>query len=213
VPVGSRATRGDRHRAVVTRTHELALVRAADLDPVAWQVLLRDGDLVELCPGTALPADVPVAPAHRAAARAPLVPRGAALARESAAWVHLGGPPPAVTHVVAPGHAPAPHPGRAGTGGSLPPRDVVLLGDVPVTTARRTALDLLLARPPAVAAPLVAALRDAGLDLGAVHADVASAAGRRGVRRAAATLARLRAAGPPAQPTTGSSAALAPVIR
>ncbi|TKR21875.1 hypothetical protein FA014_19445, partial [Cellulomonas hominis] len=49
------------------------LVRPADVGPVAWQLLLRDGHLVRLRGDVALPARVRATPALRAAALAPLV--------------------------------------------------------------------------------------------------------------------------------------------
>jgi hypothetical protein len=73
-------------------------------------------------------------------------------------------------------------PSTTGAESDVRDRDVVLLGDVAVTTARRTAFDLLLRVPADAALPLVRALLDAGLlDLAEVRADVAAASGRRGV--------------------------------
>jgi len=172
------------------------LVRPGDVGPVAWHLLVRDGQLVPLRDDVALPARVRPTPALRAAALAPLVPPRCAVARAAAAWVHVGGAPPARVDVVAPAGArvPDPAPGRTGAAATLPDADVVLLGGVRVTTPRRTAVDLLSHDPPAVALPLVAQLRAAGVDAARVRADVAAASGRRGVRTAAALLPALRAA-------------------
>jgi hypothetical protein len=172
-------------------------VRRADVGDIAWQVLLRDGDLVHLRDDAALPAGVRVTPALRAAALAPLVPARCAVARAAAVWVHLGGPPPDRVHVVAPRRVrvPEPVPGRSAAVADLPDRDVVSVGGVRVTTLRRTAVDLLSHDPPEQALPLVARLGAAGLDLDRVRADVAAAAGRRGVRAAAALLPRLPRSG------------------
>jgi hypothetical protein len=173
------------------------VVRRADLDDVAWQVLLRDGDLVPLRDDAALPAGIPASPALRAAAVAPLVPARCAVARAAAVWVHLGGPPPERVHVVAPRRVrvPDPAPGRSAAVTDLADRDVVVVGGVRVTTPRRTAVDLLSHDAPDLALPLVARLGAAGLDLALLRADVAGAAGRRGIRAAAALLPRLPDAG------------------
>lgn len=171
------------------------LLHRSDLDPVAWQVLLRDGHLVLLRPDVALPAGVEADARARAAALAPLVPRPFVVARETAAWVHLGGPATGPAHVVAPAGVRAPDPlaGRTGAESDVGAADVELLGGVAVTTPRRTALDLLLLAPHDVARELVRALDAARLvDLDRVRTDVALAAGRRGVRGAARVLADVR---------------------
>ncbi|RMI13525.1 hypothetical protein [Cellulomonas triticagri] len=173
------------------------LIRRDDLDPVAWQVLLRDGHLVPLRDGVALPAGVVADPVTRAVALAPLVPPGCVVTRESAAWVHLGAsptaPPDGPVHVAAPRgtRAPRPRPGRVVTEADLSPHDAPPLGGVRVTSPRRTARDLLLLAPAATARTLVPRLRDVGLDLDLLHADVASAAGRRGVREATLLLSEI----------------------
>lgn len=169
------------------------LVRRADVGDIAWQVLLHDGDLVHLRDDVALPAAVPPTPALRARSVAPLVPARCAVARAAAVWVHLGGPPPERVHVVAPRRVrvPEPAPGRSAAVADLPDRDVLTVGGVRVTTPRRTAVDLLSHEQPDRALALVARLAAAGLDLAHVRADVAAAAGRRGVRAAAALLPRL----------------------
>ncbi|GIG38203.1 hypothetical protein Cpa01nite_35840 [Cellulomonas pakistanensis] len=182
-----------------TRLPPTPLVRPGDVGRAAWHLLLRDGHLVRLRDDVAVPARVRVTPALRAAALAPLVPSRCAVARAAAVWVHLGGPPPERVDVVAPSgrRVPDPAPGRAAAATALPDADVVLLGGVRVTTPRRTAVDLLSLDPPERALPLVARLRAAGLDLARVRADVATAAGRRGVRAAAALLPRLPRDAPP----------------
>ncbi|WP_282943870.1 hypothetical protein [Cellulomonas endometrii] len=182
------------HDGPARRGPASVLVRRADLGDVAWQVLLRDGHLVALRDDVALPRRVAATPLLRAAALAPLVPARCAVGRTAAAWVHLGGPAPARVHVVATrrDRVPAPHPERTTSAADLTARDVVVLAGVRVTTPRRTARDLLTDEPPGVALPLLARLRDAGLDLAAVRSDVAAAAGRRGVRQAARALQDLR---------------------
>lgn len=173
-------------------------MRRADLGEVAWQVLVRDGHVVPLHDDVGLPAGVPATPALRAAALAGRVASREAVARASAVWVHLGGPPPARVHAVAVAAA--------------SPRDVVVLGGVRVTTPRRTALDVLALEPPDVARAMLARLAGAGLDLGQVQTDLTAAATRRGVRHGLAVLHALRAERE-AQPSATGSAAFAPVIR
>lgn len=174
-------------------------MRRADLGDVAWQVLVRDGHVVPLHEDVGLPAGVPATPALRAAALAGRVASREAVARASAVWVHLGGPPPGRVHAVAVA--------------AMAPREVVVLGGVRVTTPRRTALDVLALEPPDVARALLGRLARAGFDLGQLQADVTAAATRRGVRQALAVLRDLRAGQQPAQPSATGSAALAPVIR
>lgn len=175
------------------------LVRPADVGAGVWDLLLRDGHLVRLRDDVALPAGVRATPALRAAALAPLVPPRCAVARAAAVWVHVGGDPPERVDVVAPrgGRVPRPTAGRSAAAAALPDGDVVLLGGVRVTTPRRTAVDVLSHDPPDRALALVARLRATGLDAARVRADVATAAGRRGVRAAAALLPHLAASATP----------------
>lgn len=203
LPVTSRPTpppadgRGLPVPRTAARLPPTPLVRPADVGAVAWHLLLRDGHLVRLRGDVALPAGVRPTPALRAAALGPLVPPRCAVARAAAAWVHVGGPPPARVDLVAPsgGRVPDPAPGRAAAATALPDADVVLLGGVRVTAPRRTAVDLLSHDPPERALPLVARLHAAGVDPARVRADVAAAAGRRGVRAAAALVPLLARTG------------------
>lgn len=155
------------------------LVRRADLDDIAWQVLLRDGDLVLLHRDVALPRGVAPTPALRAAALGDRVPGRAALARATAVWVHLGGEPPARVDVV--------------WSERLHPREVHRLGGVRVTALHRTALDVLAHEPSDVARPLVRRLVAAGVSPERLRVDLAAAAGRRGVRGALRVLGDLGA--------------------
>lgn len=170
----------------------------ADLGDIAWQVLAHDGHLVPLTDDVGLPACVRATPELRAAALGPALPPRCVVALGSAAWVHLGGRAPRHVQVVARRGARA--------GGRRHDRDVVLLGAVAVTTARRTASDLLLRAPADAELHLVRALLDAGLvDLAEVRADVAAASGRRGVVAASRlldVLARRQAPTPTAPPSS-----------
>lgn len=191
------------------------LVARADLGDIAWQVLAHDGHLVPLTDDVGLPAGVRATPELRAAALGPALPTRCVVALGSAAWVHLGGRAPRDVHaerVVGRGAAGRGDPGgetvpgTTGAGSGVRDRDVVLLGGVAVTTARRTASDLLLRAPADAALRLVRALLDAGLvDLAEVRADVAAASGRRGVVAASRlldVLARRQAPTPTAPPSS-----------
>lgn len=179
------------------------LVSRADLGDVAWQVLLRDGDLVPLRGDMALPRGVAETPALRAAALAPEVARRDVVARVAAAWVHLGGPPPPRAVVV--------------DGAALGPRDVVRLGGVLVTSPARTAVDLLRRDAPDVVHALLPGLLRAGVDAARLRTRLAAASGHRGVDRGLALLGevvRATAAGSlPGQASTAGCSALAPVMR
>ncbi len=170
-----------------------SLVRRADLDDIAWQILLRDGDLVLLHRDVALPRDVVATAGLRAAALADRVPRRAALARAAAVWVHLGGASPAVVDVMWPDR--------------LRPRDVHRIGGVRVTGLHRTALDVLAHDPPDVARPLLRRLVAAGVRPDRLRVEVAAAAGRRGIRGATRLLRELSASDPDLAPGAGSAAA------
>jgi hypothetical protein len=163
------------------------IVRRAELDDIAWQVLLRDGDLVLLHRDVALPRGVAPTAGSRAAALADRVPRRAALARLAAVWVHLGGPPPVRVDVL--------------WSDRLRPRDVERIGGVRVTALHRTALDVLAHEPPEVARPQLHRLVAAGVSPERLRVELAAAAGRRGVRGATRLLAELRGLSPrPAAP-------------
>lgn len=181
-----------------------ALVRRTDVGDVAWQVLLRDGDLVLLRGDVALPAGVPATPDLRAAALVPEVARREVVARAAAAWVHLGGTPPPRVVVVA--------------GAALGPRDVERLGGVLVTSPARTALDLVRRDRPDVVHALLPGLLRAGADADRLRILLAAASGHRGVDRGLALLdevvrPHVAPGPPPGQASTAGCSALAPVMR
>jgi len=142
-------------------------VRLADVGPVGWQVLLRDGVLEPVRGEVAAVRGRPPDPAVRAGALRELVPPRAVVGRAAAVWVHTGGPAPARFDVlVAPRvRRPSPHPLRVPHESPLPPADVLRLGEVRVTTVQRTALDVARWLAPEVAEPLLDRLvTDTGLD-------------------------------------------------
>ena len=184
-------------------------VRAADVGPVGWQVLVRDGVLQPVWGDLAAAAGRPAGPELRAAAVRPLVPPRAVLGRAGAVWVHTGGVAPDRFDVLVEPRVrrPSPHPARVPHECPLPPDDVVRLGEVRVTTVGRTALDLARWLAAAEAAPLVARLvAHAGLDPDALLGAAARSPDRRLEPRLRAVLA--------AQPRwAGTPAALDPVMR
>ncbi|WNB87351.1 hypothetical protein [Cellulomonas sp. ATA003] len=201
-------------------------VRMADVGPVGWQVLVRDGVLRPVWGDVAAPAAVPPGPHVRARAVRPLVPPRAVLGRAGAVWVHADGPvPPRFDVLVAPRvRRPAPHPLRVPHECPLPPADVVRLGGVAVTTVERTAVDVARHLPLDEAVTLLVRLAvHARLDLRAALRAAAELGPRHGGPRVREVLARAegaarvpdRAAGQTEGWTgaAGSPAALDPVIR
>lgn len=153
----------------------------------AWA---RYDGLAGATPGDVLvTADLLAGREGRAGAVAGLLPAGAALARETAVWVHTGGLAPRRVSVVVPVH-------RRVRGAlrihrqQLRPEDVEAVGGVPTTTPLRTAVDLLCFAPEAAALTGVRALLDAGLPAAPLRRALEAA--RAGpVRRAQARLALL----------------------
>lgn len=124
-----------------------------------------DGLLVEVAPEHHAARDQLLSPADRARSLAPLVPRRGVLVRFSAVWVHTGGRPPPRVSVAMP---------RGGGSARrqllvhvqrLPDRDTLRLGGRRVTTAVRTACDLLRFSPSGIALPRVADLLRSGLTI------------------------------------------------
>lgn len=149
---------------------ELAIPLGAELQcwaetPTTAEMVAR-GEIVRLLPGVFLPPDLLGTAVRRAVAL------GCALgehlrphhviAGTSAAWVHLGGRPRAPLELFSPAH----RGNRAGVvqrHARLGPGDVDTLGGAPVTTPRRTAVDLLRFSPDSTARPLLRRLERDGL--------------------------------------------------
>ncbi|GAA2723810.1 hypothetical protein [Cellulomonas aerilata] len=169
-------------------------VRASDVGPTAWQVLLHEGALHPVWGAVATPADRSPTPAVRATALRPLVPPRAVVGRAAAVWVHTGGPLPDRFDVLVEPRArrPSPHPLRVPHEVPLPDGDVVRLGDVRATTVLRTALDLARWLPEHESVPLLVRLVDhAGLDVTAALHALGGQPGQRYAERARATLLRM----------------------
>ena len=182
-----------------------------DVGPAAWFALLRDGVVRVIWGDLAIAADLSDTPELRAAALAPLVPARGVLSRRSAVWVHTGClPPERVEVLVAAGARRAdPHPGRVAAEATLAPSDVVRVGALRATSVQRTGVDVARMLPPDEAGPLVRALQGVGFDAAAALESLADLRGQRGIRQARLVLEDLRGQAR----MTGSSAALAPVMR
>ncbi len=184
---------------VAPRTPQHGLVRPADVGEVAFQVLVHDGDLRRVWQDTAVRRGTVVTPALRAEALGSVVPARGAVARRSAAWVHLGGSPPQRAEmVIAPtARRPGPHPYRVAFAAPLGHGDVEVLGGVAVTTVRRTGLDIARSCPTETALPMLRALARIGFDADGAWRALAGLAGHRGVLLAEHTLRALLHLAPP----------------
>lgn len=163
---------------------------------------LSDRDLAELGAenrlirphrGIYLPAALAEDLDARAEACARVLPPGAALARESAAWAHgidVRPPgrwedPPALECLVPLGAARPRRPGINAFISSLPVDDLQTIGGVPCTTPTRTALDLARYRPRFVGLGAVDAFAHQGLvTVAELDAALAELPGQRFVKRA-----------------------------
>ncbi|MFI2752089.1 hypothetical protein ACGIF2_01465 [Cellulomonas sp. P22] len=191
--------------------------------PVAFDALLRDGHVHRVWGDLAVTDGLSVSPAHRAAAVRALVPARAALGRSTACWVHTGvGLPGRVEVLVGPRRRrPDPHPSRSTHECELPPEDLVLLAGVQVTSVQRTGLDVARWEPRSTARALLVALRQVGFDPYAALGQLPDLRGYAGVTDARRVLEPLAATEDASEAApvrrqariTGSSAALAPVMR
>lgn len=123
----------------------------------------------------------------RARFLAPLVPPGAAVARQAAVWVHTGRLRPAQPAVLVPPHRRI-HTGVRAHRQAIAPGDVVLVGAVEVTTPVRTAVDLLCFASEQLAVAGVRVLLAAGMGEAGVREALAATPGLPR-RRASARLA------------------------
>lgn len=129
------------------------------------RVLVAEGQLARLLPGRYIPPDLLGSAVQRSLALGSAL--GAQLqshhviAGPSAAWVVLGGDPPATAELLSPAH-------RGELAGvvlrhaRLQPGDVETIGGAPVTVPVRTGMDLLRFTPVPVAAPWLRRLVESG---------------------------------------------------
>lgn len=149
---------------------ELALPLGVELlrwaETPSTGAMVARGELARLLPGVFLPPDLLRTAVHRALALGCALgghlQSHHVLAGASAAWVHLGGRPPAPLELLSPAHRGV-HAGVMQRHARLGPGDIDTLGGAPVTTPRRTAVDLLRFSPEATALPLLRRLERAGL--------------------------------------------------
>lgn len=135
---------------------DLRLLRADGTPWRAAQELVRSGGYVPVLRSVLVRADAVDDPIVRARAVALVLPDGAAVCRETAAWLHgidVRPPgqhrqPPALQCVVPRGVVRRRRPGLQCRVANLPPDDVLSVHGVPTTTASRTALDLARYAPP-----------------------------------------------------------------
>lgn len=166
------------------------LFRPDDLDPIAWQLLVRDGALRIVAPGVAIPNRRRPTPTARAAALAGVLPRGWIFGGATAYWVHTGGPGPTMLALIGPPESHQPHdlPGRVLHQQMLPARDRVEVAGVAMTTPLRTAVDLACLTPPESALPRLLRLAELGVDLAAALNRIGGLGRQRGVLRGDRTL-------------------------
>lgn len=162
VPIGLCAA-WSRHAAELAVPIGTALQRWEETPPT--RVLVADGYLTRLLPGRYVPPDMLRSAIHRALALGCAL--GAQLqshhviAGPSAAWVLLGGEPPAPAELLSSAH-------RGEVAGvvlrtaRLRPDEVETIGGTPITIPVRTAMDLLRFSPAPVAAPLLRGLVRSG---------------------------------------------------
>lgn len=133
--------------------------------PVAFDTLLRDGELLLVHGRRAVPRGTPITPRVRVLALAPEVPPRTVIGRASACWVFLGGMPPGRLTVLYPPSCHRPHPGPtlASHQAALGEDETVRLGSIAVTTPARTAADLALFATGPDATRLVGSLVSAGV--------------------------------------------------
>jgi hypothetical protein len=141
-----------------------APITAAELDTSPHtrrqlSALLKAGEVVRPFRGVYIPAAQAQDVAVRAAALAPLLPKGAAVARSAAAWLHgfdvrvpgAHTAPPPLEVVVPTGFVPPRRAGLRTYAASLPDGDVAELDGLLVTSLPRTAIDIARYIPPFMA--------------------------------------------------------------
>lgn len=155
--------------------------------------LCRDGQLIRPSHGLYLPAHLAESAEARAGAISLILPPGAALARESAAWlmgVDVRPPgrwqePPLLECLVPNGAVRPRRPGVNAFISDLPVDDIVDVHGIPCTSPTRTALDLARYRPRFIGLGAVDAISHAGLtSVPELEAAAAPLTGHRFIRRA-----------------------------
>ncbi|MBO9567235.1 MAG: hypothetical protein J7503_00285 [Cellulomonas iranensis] len=146
-------------------------LRATGSTWAASHRLITSGRYVQLFRSVLVRRDLLEDPATRACAISTVLPRGAAVCRETAAWLHgvdTRAPgqhlaPPRLQCIVPTAVPRVRRPGQQCWTGALPAADVTVLGGVPATTAERTALDLARYAPGYIGLAAIDAFAHAGL--------------------------------------------------
>ena len=190
-----------RHARAVSVWSELArqqpvppeLAHRGALSPGTWTGLVRDGAYRVIGWDVAVRADLVCDARLRAQALARRVPRRATVGRASAAWVHLGGEPPArLELLVGPGARRVdPRPDLLSHEAALRRQDIDVLGGVAVTSVQRTGIDLARYTDGPSAEVAILGLVTVGFDVQAALTTLAGLGRARGVRQAADRLRRL----------------------
>lgn len=149
---------------------ELALDLGGELQ--RWEetpttaAMVGRGEIARLMPGVFLPPDLLDSAVRRAlaigCALGGRLQSHHVLAGPTAAWVHLGGAPPAPVELLSPAHRGV-LAGVVQRHARLDPGEIDTLGGAPVTTPRRTAVDLLRFSSETTAGPLLRRLERTGL--------------------------------------------------
>lgn len=142
---------------------ELADGSGARVPASWWAGAAYDGLLCRIAPQTWVARDELTTPVQRATALAQLLPAPAVVVRASAAWIHGGGRPPdqLTVAMLRGGGTPRRHVVVHVT--RLPAEDITVLGATRVTTALRTACDVLRFAPADLALSWLRRLRRVGV--------------------------------------------------
>lgn len=172
------------------RRAELLRARFTERD---LKELTAEGVLVQVLRGVYLPAGLEDDTAARAAAIGLILPTGAAVCRETAAWIHgidtrppgAHRDPPRLQVVVPQRTTPLRRPGIESFASRLPPGDFCSVEGIPVTVPDRTALDVSRWSAPFVGLAALDAFAHVGLiDLAAIAGRLDAISGHRYVARA-----------------------------
>lgn len=154
----------------------------------ALQALVLDGALLRLAPGLYAPADLATSMVRRAillgCAVGPALRSHHVVAGWSACWVHTGGPFRGPIELLTTSHRSVVAAARV-QHGAYRPEEVERIGGAPVTTAARTAVDLLRrAEEGAACDAVVRLIRDGSCTAEEIRASLRSVIGMRHARRA-----------------------------
>ena len=162
----------------------------ASLGARTWDVLVRDGDVIELWDGHGLPAGMVASPELRARSLTGHVPRDVVVGRRTAAWVHTGSPRPVRLCILyaARGYRPRNTTGLDVSQAAVRPWETCTLGGLRITDPTRTALDVATWLPDDEVQTVLLALLHHGVDADACLLRLDRVASWRGAARARETI-------------------------